>query len=131
DLINGLLAGVEGHQVRSVAAHSPTRVIGVSDWRLPHLLAQFLINGAHGPLGLFKRVLRDSALGDRDPGQFSQNRWQSTHRDSVTIVQRMGHGLDPGAQSMRCCAILVRRYAGVLSSRLPPALAAPADLHLE
>src|SRR5258708_29234014 len=53
NLINGLLVGVEGHQVRSVAADPPARVVGVSDWRMPHLLAKLLIGGTDGALGLF------------------------------------------------------------------------------
>src|SRR5271169_517280 len=89
NLINRLLVGIEGHQIRSVAADPPARVVGVSDRRMPHLLAQFLIGGADGPLGLSERVLRDGALGDRDPRHFPQNGWQPAHRDSVSIVLLM------------------------------------------
>src|SRR5580658_9092020 len=73
DLINRLLAGVEGHQVGSLTAHSPTRVVGIGHGRLTYPLAQLPIGGPDGTLGLFERVLRDGALGDRDPGHFLQN----------------------------------------------------------
>ena len=79
---------------------------------------------------MFERVLRDRALRHRDHGHFLQNR-RPAHRDSVTVVQRMGHGFDPRAQSMRRGAILVRPYVRVLPPRLPAAFPAAADLHLE
>jgi hypothetical protein len=70
-------------------------------------------------------------LGDRDPRHLAQKRRQTAHGDSVAIVQRMGHGLDPRPHSMCGGAMLVHGHVRVLSPRLPPAFPAPADMHSE
>ena len=47
DLIHRRLAGVEYHQLRVLAAYSPTGIVGVDDRRLADSLSRILIGVAH------------------------------------------------------------------------------------
>ena len=129
NLIHRCLFRLERHQKRTLAAHSPARVVGVDNRTRSDRCPQRAVGITHHTRSTTERVLADRSLGHSHPGQRSENFRYPPYRDAHTIVEHMGRGLHSFPQTVRARPMLVRRDIGMPTSNLLAARPASAYLH--
>ena len=129
DLIHRSLFRLERHQKRTLASHTPARVVSVDERTGAHRCPQPAVGITHRTSSTAQRVLADRSLTHSHPGQRSENGRNLPYRNAHPIVEHVGRRHQPLPHSVGAGPVLVRRYVGMPPSHLLAARPATAYPH--